>query len=218
MVGASFVKTLLKHTNLKPMRLFCPLHSRGRLFSTISLILMTLLWPNALVHAGPVTINQVVQVIGNHQSPAELQLRGNAAVSGVTPAVDSSVSNQAGIAVRTDRNLTGVDITQGDVESTICDCGEILVAGGGLPKWPLLFLAALPFFFIDGETPPTFTPELVPTPPQPFMTPTPPNTPIPEPASLFLLGSGLLAFGAGFRQRITKSKKATKAQSMEQGT
>ena len=34
------------------------------------------------------------------------------------------------------------------VEGTICDCGEILIPGG-FPKWPLLFLAAIPLFFID---------------------------------------------------------------------
>jgi hypothetical protein len=82
------------------------------------------------------------------------------------------------------------------------------VPGGGWPKWPLLFLAAIPFFFIHGcdncETPP---------PPQ-----TPPPTPeVPEPASLLLLGSGLAAFGAGLRRRYAKGKLATQPQTTEEG-
>lgn len=114
----------------------------------------------------------------------------------------------AGVAVSAEPQ-GGVDVVdQGDVEGTICDCGEITVPGGGWPKWPLLFLAAIPFFFIHGcdrcETPPT--------------TPTPPPTPeIPEPASLLLFGSGLAAFGAGLRRRYAKGKLAAQLQTTEEG-
>jgi hypothetical protein len=120
---------------------------------------------------------------------------------------DSADTLLAGVAVSADPQ-GGVDVVaQGDVEGTICDCGEITVPGGGFPKWPLLFLAAIPFFFIHGcdhcETP---------TPPT-----TPPPTPeIPEPASLLLFGSGLAAFGAGLRRRYAKGKLATQ-QNTEEG-
>jgi len=111
----------------------------------------------------------------------------------------------AGVAVRADQQV-GVDVVdQGDVEGTICDCGEITVPGGGFPKWPLLFLAAIPFFFIhdcDDCEPGLPTP-----------TPTPPGTPeIPEPASLFLFGSGLAALGAGLRRRYARGKLKTQLQ------
>lgn len=124
--------------------------------------------------------------------------------------IESGDTLLAGVAVSADPQA-GVDVVdQGDVEGTICDCGEITVPGGGFPKWPLLFLAAIPFFFIHGcddcdtPTPPT--------------TPTPPGTPeIPEPASLLLFGSGLAAFGAGLRRRYAKAKLATELQTTEEG-
>ena len=39
-------------------------------------------------------------------------------------------------------------IEEGEVEGTICDCGEIFIAGGAFPKWPFLFLAAVPVVFM----------------------------------------------------------------------
>jgi hypothetical protein len=121
---------------------------------------------------------------------------------------DSADTLLAGVAVSADPQ-GGVDVVdQGDVEGTICDCGEITVPPGGWPKWPLLFLAAIPFFFIHGcddcKTP---TPSI-----------TPPGTPeIPEPASLLLFGSGLAAFGAGLRRRYAKGKLETQLQTTEEG-
>jgi hypothetical protein len=105
----------------------------------------------------------------------------------------------AGIALSAE-SPAGVEfVDQSDVEGTVCDCGEITVPGGGFPKWPLLFLAAVPFFFIHGcdqcETP---TPTTTPTPPS--------TTEVPEPTSLLLFGSGLVAFGAGLRRRYARGK------------
>jgi hypothetical protein len=185
-----------------------------------------------------VAISEVIQVLGSYQNPPELRLRsvsqntsslvsegegpspvastaqqtaaGDVAEIADTTAADASTANTllSGVAVSVDPQA-GVDVVeQGEVEGTICDCGEITVPGGGFPKWPLLFLAAIPFFFIHGcdkcETP---------TPPS-----SPPGSPpIPEPASLLLFGSGLAAFGASLRRRYAKGKLAAQVQTTEEG-
>ncbi len=145
-------------------------------------------------------------------SAAQQEAAGDIAeIAGITTTGEVTGSADtllAGVAV-SDTPQGGVDVVaQGDVEGTICDCGEITVPGGGFPKWPLLFLAAIPFFFIHGcddcETPPGQN--------------TPPGTPeIPEPASLLLFGSGLAAFGASLRRRYARGKLTAQMQHTEEG-
>jgi hypothetical protein len=210
----------------------------SRAFRPTAAILSILLLSGVPTHAAPVAISEVIQVLGSYQNPPELRLRtvsqnASSAVSdGDGPSAVASASQQAaageavGIADNTtvdsvsgDTLLAGVAVSadpqggidvvdQGDVEGTICDCGEITVPGGGFPKWPLLFLAAIPFFFIHGcddcDTPP------------PPSTPTP--TPeIPEPASLLLFGTGLAAFGASLRRRHARGKLAAQIKNTEEG-
>jgi hypothetical protein len=202
---------------------------RSRAFRPIAAILSVLLLAGSPVHAAPIAIREVVQVIGAFQNPPELRLRSFSTVGGPVngiagntragnrvdtsldgsgDVVDASTADGldadtllAGVTIGSDDPQGGIDIiNQGDLEGTICDCGEVTVPGGGFPKWPLLFLAAIPFFFIHGcddcETP-------TPTP-----TPTPPPEPIPEPGSLLLFGTGLAAFGAGLRRRYASAKLA----------
>ncbi len=211
----------------------------SRAFRPTAAILSILLLSGVPTHGAPVAISEVIQVLGSYQNPPELRLRtvsqnASSAVSdgeGPSPLASATQQSAAGDAVEIvdtttansvsgDTLLAGVAVSadpqggvevvdQGDVEGTICDCGEITVPGGGFPKWPLLFLAAIPFFFIHGcdncQTP---------TPPPPPSTPTPE---IPEPASLLLFGSGLAAFGASLRRRYARGKLAAQIQTTEEG-
>jgi len=209
---------------------------RFRYFRAIAAILSIALLAGSPVQAAPIAISEVLRVLSNQQIQSELRLRGAAQDPGNKGSVQSSVissdPSSSTSAVTPNSLLSGIGpgtndpvvgtvtvIAEGDVDGTVCDCGEIPVAGS-IPKWPFLFLAAIPLFFIpeckDCETPvckdcikPTCVECPVPTP-----TPTPPGQ-VPEPASLLLFGSGLAAFGAGLRRRYLRGKLAAKIDATE---
>jgi hypothetical protein len=210
---------------------------RNRAVRTFATILSLLVAVSSTVQAGPISITQVIQVVGSQPSTAQIpDLRLRAALQndgesgeGSRPVSTGTVSSGAtttrsaspvadgtlgaapvnadsllsGIALRTDDAPANIDvIAQGDIEGSICDCGEIpVVENHHVPLWPLLFLAAVPLFFIhhhDCNSCPTPTPT--------------PNCkdcgppPVPEPTTLLLFGSGLAAVGAGLRRRYARSK------------
>lgn len=113
------------------------------------------------------------------------------------PAADASAAPVSLVSQDTGQQGGGqvetVDL--GDVTGTVCDCGEIPPGPspkGGFPWWPLL---GVPLICLSGIcTSDDNPPNLPPTPP-------PPPEVIPEPATLLLFGSGLLALGAGARRR-----------------
>jgi len=178
--------------------------------------------------AEPVTIRQVVQTLTTSQGAPDLRIntivaqdpgkgtkqsgpRGESGSQGSTQGKGDSLIS--GVTVASGGQQIGVEtIDEGEVEGTICDCGDIMIAGGGFPKWPFLFLAAVPLAFIhnnDCETcndTPLPSPSPQPTPPSnPTPTPTPPG--VPEPASIFLFGTGIAAVGAGLRRRYARAKQ-----------
>ena len=203
------------------------LNMRNPDLRSVFAILIAFLMTSTPVQAGPVVISDVIQVIGNLKNPSELRLNSagrltpvtgvqrsfeSTTVLGVRSIEISETSNStvangpgsllAGLKMIPDgqQQFTTQQIGSGTVQGTLCDCGEILIAGGAFPKWPLLFLATIPLFFIDhGDD--IQTPVSTPTP-----TPTPSQiTSTPEPASLLLLGTGLAAFGFGLRRRKAKN-------------
>ena len=203
---------------------------RGRTSRLLPATLIVLFLTAVPALAEPVRFTQVVQTLTSTQGVLDLRLNTLAqdpkqdGPKGETVA-KSKDSKQPD--VKTDSVISRVvvtgagttigveDIEDGEVEGTICDCGEIFIAGASFPKWPFLFLAAVPLVFIDHDSDEQPTPTPPPgSSPTPTSTPTP--TPTPEPASLLLFGTGLLAAGAGLRKRHAKSKAQVKIKEDEQ--
>ena len=174
----------------------------------IAAILSILLLSSLPTYAAPIGIREVVQVLSNYQTPPDLRIGNTSQISQTAttsqgkPAVDQATATPdtyplAGTIINSDPNGVVV-IDLGEVEGTVCDCGDITVPVAGFPKWPLLFLAGIPFLFLpDCENCDT---------PESFPTPTPPPTHAPEPTSMLLLGSSLIALGAGLRRRNKRTK------------
>jgi len=203
------------------------LPQRGRrLFRLLSAVLCIFLLTAIPVLAEPVTVRQVVQTLSSSQGAPDLRVNNLVAQDpgkgtqsngprGETTAQGGQGSGKSeslisGVTIANEGQQIGVDIgEEGEVEGTVCDCGEILVAGAGFPKWPFVFLAAVPLVFIHHDDCKTCdnTPESTPTPTPPGPTPTPTPPGVPEPASIFLFGTGIAAVGAALRRRYGKAKQ-----------
>ena len=189
----------------------------------VALLLSSLILAAVPVQADPITLGRASQMLA-------LQLQSDVRIGGVpregtredpswranpfrvlpeTTMYGGEVSSRwllSGLTIGSHMQLQGLGNVQGDVQGRVCDCGEILIAGGGFPKWPLFFLGAIPFFFIHGGEDIITTTTFVP--PVPTSTLPPPSVipQVPEYTSLLLFGTGLLVIGAFGRQTFRRKR------------
>ena len=193
---------------------------RRQAVRTVALVLVALLAATGPARAATLTFADVMQAAGANgqlRPASEVRLRVNTQSGAATTQSGSAASQQTTAGTQTAQqqttqtpsttqstpegtisqsggNVQTVDL--GDVTGTVCDCGEIPVAHipkGGIPWWPFTGIALV---CVTGICTPDHheTPECV-----TGCTPPPPG--VPEPATLLLFGSGLLALGAGMRRR-----------------
>ena len=190
---------------------------RNRAFRSIAAIISILLLTGIPAQAGPIVVSDVIQVLGNYQNPPDIRLRGvsqnsTALASGVTGSVQPSAVKQTA----SDGPLNVADTSSGAPVVTGTDSllSGLLLMLTSILRWKSSMPATLkePFvtaaryqlraavfpsgrccFWLPSLSSLFMVATIAISPHTPTPTPTPPG--VPEPASLFLFGTGLVAFG-----------------------
>ncbi len=151
------------------------------------------------------------QVASTRSAPAQDQKQSATPDVSSAPAPSTAAASLTGTEVAPQQpqggNVETVDL--GEIQGTVCDCGPIRIPGG-FPKWPWLALGGIPFIFIHHgcDTQPC---EQVPP-----CTVTPcSTTTTPEPATIFLLGTGFAALGASARRAYARRLVKTNNEATE---
>jgi hypothetical protein len=198
---------------------------RKRAFRTIAITASLLLVVAVPAQASPVHFGDVVQVVsgsqrnGGQSASVELRYVSNddratagtsstgTATSGGTSATNSS-SSTITTPVQDPGAVVQTEVTE-DIGVEECECGDFRVPVAGFPKWPFIPLVGLvclvPDLCTSGKCTPTATQdenckEIVCT-----DCCTDCNQ-VPEPTSILLFGSGLVAIGARLRRRRAQIK------------